>query len=245
VREKPSHRRARGAPPVALRETCRVVGGRVPMWPYHHARLRAGGCADGVLDQAERAVYDAAAEWAEGDSPRVRLSLTVGEDGSVAVDVRRRLSSLDVPGGPIPVRVDVPERPTLPPGCAKPADRAWWDGVQKSARLEGGHQAVIVGPDDLIIDGGTSTLWIGEGSRLVTPPSPPAIAGVARALLCKRAPAIHLRIDVEPISWERFEAADEAFCTNAFAGAVAFRKRGGYLGNAASEMFEELWRSAL
>ncbi|HEX9094338.1 MAG TPA: aminotransferase class IV, partial [Coriobacteriia bacterium] len=121
-------------------------------------------------------------------------------------------------------------------------DRTWWDDAQKAAQMEGGHQAIIVGPDDDVIDGGTATVWIAEGPRLITPPSPPAIAGVARAFLLRRAPEIGLRTDVEPISWRRFEVADEAMLTNAFGGAVAVRKRGGYVFGAVAELFEERWR---
>jgi branched-subunit amino acid aminotransferase/4-amino-4-deoxychorismate lyase len=103
---------------------------------------------------------------------------------------------------------------------------------------------VIVGPDGCVIDGGTATVWIAEGPVLVTPPAPPAIAGVARAFLLRRAPDILLRIRIEPIPWERFEAADEAFLTNALAGAVPVRGRARYALGAVTEMFEELWRSA-
>lgn len=243
MRQPASHRRARGAPREPLRETCRVVAGRIPLWPYHRARLSAGGCRDGVLDRVEERALEAASEWSDAGSPRVRLSITVGQDGEIQIDIGRRLSSLDVPGGPIAVRVDMPSEPELPPNAAKPADRSWWDDCQRQARFEGGHQAVIVGPDETIIDGGTATIWIAEGPRLVTPPSPSAIAGVARAFLLRQAPAIGLRIDVEPIAWRRFEVADEALLTNAFGGAVAVRKRGGYVFGAVSELFEERWRA--
>ena len=229
---------------MALRETCRVAGGRIPLWPYHYARLRAGGCSSGVLERAEEIAMDAAAEWEDAGSPRVRLSITVGEDGSVSVDTHRRLSSLDVPNGPFAVRVDFRDLPDLPPGAAKPARREWWDEAQKQAKFDGGHQAIIVGPDGRVVDGGTATVWIAEGPALVTPPSPPAVAGVARAFLLRRAPDIHLQVNVEPITWERFEHADEAFLTNAFGGVVAIRGRGGYVFRAVDEMFEEMWRSA-
>jgi branched-subunit amino acid aminotransferase/4-amino-4-deoxychorismate lyase len=244
VRPVSSNRRAEGAPPDALRETCRVVGGRIPLWPYHHQRLVSGGCTGGVLDRAEQTAFAAAAEWETSGSPRVRLSVTVGRDGEVDVDVRRRLSSLDVPLGPIAVRVDVEEEAVLPAGAAKPADRGWWDDAQRAARFEGGHQAVIVGPDGDVIDGGTATVWIAEGPQLITGPAPPAVAGVARAFLLAQAPHIGIRIQVEAVSWRRFEVADEAFFTNALAGAVAARDRGRYVFGAVHEMFDEVWRSS-
>lgn len=236
---------APGAPRQALRETCRVVAGRIPLWPYHRARLVAGGCEGDVLEGVEEAAVAAASEWDGANSPRVRLSLTVSCDGAVAVSAGRRLSSLDVPRGPVAVRVDVAKPPQLPAGAAKPADRSWWDEAQRRAVFEGGHQAIIVGPDGHVIDGGSATVWIVEGTTVVTPPSPPAVAGVARAFLMQAAPDTHMRIEVEPLSWERFRSADEAFLTNAFAAAVAVRDRGGMVFRAVASIFDEMWRCSV
>jgi branched-subunit amino acid aminotransferase/4-amino-4-deoxychorismate lyase len=235
---------APGAPSRALRETCRVVDGRIPLWPYHRSRLEAAGCSDTVLGDVEARALAAAAEWDHTESPRVRLSITVSPDAAVAVDVRRRLSTLDVPGGPVCVRVDVTDIRDLPVGAAKPADRAWWDEAQRRARLEGGHQAVITGPRGRVIDGGTATVWIAEGPVLITPPAPPAVAGVARAFLIQAAPDAHIRVEVEPVTWKRFEHADEAFLTNALAGVAPVRDRGGMVYRAVTELFEEMWRAA-
>lgn len=236
---------APGAPRQALRETCRVVAGRIPLWPYHRARLVAGGCEGAVLDEVEQAAAAAASEWNGTSSPRVRLSLTVSRDGAIAVGARRRLSSLDVPGGPVAVRVDVAEPPQLPAGAAKPADRSWWDEAQRRAAFEGGHQAIVVGPDGNVIDGGSATVWIVEGATIVTPPSPPAVAGVARAFLMQAAPDTHMRIEVELLSWKRFLAADEAFLTNAFGAAAAIRDRGGMVFRAVESIFDEMWRHSV
>jgi branched-subunit amino acid aminotransferase/4-amino-4-deoxychorismate lyase len=235
---------APGAPSQPLRETCRIVTGRVPLWGFHRARLVAGGCGGATLQHVEALAIETASQWGDAESPRVRLSLTVSPDGAVAVDARRRLSSLDVPGGPIVARVDGGARPTLPPGAAKPADRAWWDEAQRRAKTAGAHQAIAVTPDELIVDGGTATVWIAEGAALCTPPSPPAVAGVARAFLMAAAVEPRIRVSVEPVSWERFTSADEAFLTNAFGGAVAIRGRGGLVFRAVQALFDEMWRSA-
>lgn len=232
-----------GAPAVALRETCRVVAGQVPLWAYHRARLSAGGCAGAVLDAVEEAALAAAAEWGGAESPRVRLSLTVAPDGSIGIDASRRLSSLDVPGSPVAVRVDVPVRPGLPQGGAKPADRGWWDAAQRRAKALGGHQAVLVDPHGVIVDGGTATVWIAEGPRLFTPTSPAAIAGVARAFLLRAAGVPHIEVTVEDVTWERFAEADEAFLTNAFGGAAPIRGRHGEVYGAVSALFDEMWHS--
>ncbi len=236
---------APGAPGVALRETCRIVAGRIPLWGFHRARLESGGCTGPFLEHVEEVAVETASQWDGGESPRVRLSLTVSPDGEVAVDAKRRLSSLDVPGGPIVERVDVGAPPSLPAGGSKPANRSWWDEAQRRAKMAGAQQAITVGPDDLIIDGGTASVWIVEGAAVFTPPAPPAVAGVARAFLTAAAVEPRIRIAVEPIPWERFLAADEAFLTNAFGGAVPVRERGGLVFNAVRALFDEMWRSAL
>lgn len=231
-------------PSVTLVETCRVVAGRVPLWPYHRRRLLSGGCSEEVVAEAERLVLNAAAEWDGPASSRVRLSATVSPDGHCAVSVSQRLSSLDVPGGPVAVRVDVTGNPPLPGGAAKPADRAWWDEAQRRARFEGGHQAIIVDADGLVADGGSASVWIAEGAVLVTPPAPPAVAGVARAFLLDAAPSEGIKARVETITWDRFLAADEAFLTNAFGGCVAVRGRGGCVAAAAAAIFDAMWRAS-
>ena len=229
------------APPVALRETCRVTQGRVALWPWHRARLAAGGCSDVMLAHADELVSRAAAKWASAPTRRARLTLLASHDGTVAVDVAQRLSSLDVPGGVIAVRVDVSLVPALPPGPAKPADRSFYDVAHRTAYALRGHQGVLVTPDGRVIDGSTATVWIAESGALVTPPAPPAIPGVARAFVLASAQRAGLAVRVEPLSWMRFEAADEAFFTNAFGGVARVRGRGGHLHARVAELFAAAW----
>jgi branched-subunit amino acid aminotransferase/4-amino-4-deoxychorismate lyase len=228
---------------VALRETCRVAGGRVPLWPWHRARLERGGVSAEVLARADERVSEAAARWASAPTRRARLTVVVTPDGAVTVDVAQRLSSLDVPKGPIVVRVDIRELPPLPTSPAKPADRTWWDAAHKRAEALGAHQAVLVAPDGLVVDGSTSAIWIAEAGVLFTPPAPPAIPSVSVAFVCAQAERAELDIHVEPISWERFEAADEAFLTNAFGGVAPVRGRGGAVSSVVAELFAEVWNT--
>lgn len=229
------------APPVVLRETCRVTSGRVALWPWHRARLAVGGCDEAMLRRADELVHAAAADWASAPTHRARLTLLANPDGTVTVDVAQRLSSLDVPGGLTAVRVDVSAVPALPPGPAKPADRAFYDEAHRAAYALGGHQAVLVTPDGLVADGSTATAWIAESGTLVTPPAPPAIPGVARAFILASAELTGVALRVEPLSWERFEAADEAFFTNAFGGVAQVRGRGGHLHARVAELFAAAW----
>jgi branched-subunit amino acid aminotransferase/4-amino-4-deoxychorismate lyase len=226
---------------VALKETCRVVGGKVPLWPWHRARLAGAGVASAALDSAEQTVRQAAAEWEGAPTRRARLTLVLGPDGHAEVQVAQTLSSLDVIGGPLVVRVDVAEQPPLPTPAGKPADRSWWDVAHKQAEALGAHQAVLVAPDDTVVDGSTAAVWIAEGGVLYTPPAPPAIPSVSVAFVRAQAQRAGLDIRVESITWQRFDAAEEAFLTNAFGGAVAVRGRGGAMFTRAAELFAEVW----
>jgi branched-subunit amino acid aminotransferase/4-amino-4-deoxychorismate lyase len=238
---------ADATPAVALKETCRATRGAVPLWPWHRARLAAGGCGEALLAQADVAVAQAAADWATAPTRRARLTLVVAPDGSLSVAIAQRLSSLDVPSGPVVARVDLRElplpavTPPLPDPPAKPADRSWWDAAHRAAKARGAHQAVLVDDAGDVVDGSTAAVWIAEDDVLVTPLSPPAIPSVSVAFVCARAAESGLAVRVEPISWERFGAADEAFLTNAFGGAVPVRGRGGALFERVAELFSGVW----
>jgi branched-subunit amino acid aminotransferase/4-amino-4-deoxychorismate lyase len=232
-----------GLPPVALKETCRVVsGGRVPLWPLHRKRLADGGCSEGLLAEADDLVALAAAEHSRSHprTARLRLTLTVSTGGELSVEVVRRLSSLDVPGGPVGVVVGCDELPPLAHGAAKPADRTWWDDRQRQARALGGHQALIA-RDGVLVDGGSASIWLVDGFRLLTPPAPPAIAGVGRRFVLREASTAGLHAEVIGLSVAGLDSADEVFVTNAFGGAVALRGRGGPVTARIADLFARVW----
>jgi branched-subunit amino acid aminotransferase/4-amino-4-deoxychorismate lyase len=229
-------------PPFALRETCRLVRGRVPLWPRHRARLAAGGCGADLLERADREVARAAAGWDGPESSRLRLTCVVTPEGEVTSLVERRLSTLDVPGGPRLAVVEIAEPPTLPPGAAKPADRSYWDRAHRSARAAGGDIAVIATREGLVLDGSTSTVWLVLGGEVRTPSAPPAIAGVARAFLLDSLAAAGSPARVGPCTLTDLERADDVFLTNAFGGFAAVRGRGGSeAARLAREAFARLW----
>lgn len=228
-------------PPIALRETCRLVEGRLPLWEYHRARLRAGGCGEELLAEVDRRVTEAAAGWSGRGTNRVRLTVVVAPNGEVQTVVQQKLSSLDVPGGPTVAVVAVPSPPWLPPGAAKPADRRWWDDAQRRARWEGGHQALIACAGH-VIDGGTASVWAVRDGVVTTPPAPDAIAGVARAFLLDALEREGVPVRVEPLPVTAIRDVDELFLTNAFGGAVAVHDRGGPVFARVAELFAQLWR---
>ncbi len=232
-----------GSPAVALRETCRVVGGAVPLLAYHLARLAAGGCGPSQLARVRARVAEtleaAATEAPTATAPtaRRRLAVTAHPDGSVDAELTDRPSSLDVPGGPVLVTVPVAAAPPLPAGAAKPADRTLWDAVQASAGPDA--QAVLVGPDGRIVDGATASVWVRRGESLLTPPAPFAVAGVAREVVFDLAEECGYSAAEAPLLAEDLSSADEVFFTNAYAGVVAARDREGLAAERLAAAFEQ------
>jgi para-aminobenzoate synthetase/4-amino-4-deoxychorismate lyase len=227
-----------GAPPVGLLETCRVAGGEVPLWPRHKARLAGGGCGPSILARLDEAVAYKLADAAgvprgngrDAAGVPTRLRVIVTPEGTVAVSADDVSSSLDDPGRPRPVAQPAPPSgmPDLPPRAAKPADRAVWDEAQARARAEvEGAQAVLVDAEGLVIDGAIATVWAVVGGRLVTPPAPPAVAGVARGAILEMAATAGLETEVRGLRLAELAIAEEVFFTNALAGAVEARGRGG------------------
>jgi len=224
-----------GVPSVALRETCRVVDGRVPLLEWHLGRLAAGGCGPTLIARVRAAAVQALKAWHE---PRGRLGITVTPYGEVEAAVDAHTSSLAVPGGPLGVLVPAP-LPPLPQNAAKPADRSPWDRALISARPLG--QQAILTHEGRIVDGSTANVWLRLGDRLVTPPAGPAIAGVARAVVLAHAAGLGLHAEAAEVTIEDFERAEEAFLTNALGGAVALRGRGGPAHEAVARLFARLW----
>ncbi len=231
-----------GGPGVALLETCRVAFGRVALLDRHLARLAAGGCGPSLLARV-RARVDSALEELDQSLSYARLRILVHPDRHVAADVDSHPSLLAVADGPVLVPHSMESPPSLPPGAAKPAARAAWDLAHAAALARGGHQAALVMPDDTIVDGSSASIWIRLGTRLLTPPSPPAVDGVARSLVFDLARGLGYRAEEATLRVPDLERAEEVFLSNALAGVVAVRDRNGPASAALEAAFERVWRS--
>lgn len=222
----------------ALRETIRVQDRRVPLLERHLDRLEAGGCDQQVLGLVRKAAEEAAAAWEQSYG---RMTLNVETDGAVTVEVSDRPSVIDVPGGPRIAFVEAPV-PHLPPGAAKPANRGAWDNAFLAVSGEA-DVAVLVSPEGQVIDTSHATLWIRRGPQLVTPPSPPALAGVSRGVVLDAALAAGYQVVEKPLTPADVDDADEVFLTTAVAGARGVRDRGGVAAERLAAVFETLFRS--
>ncbi|TDB37879.1 MAG: hypothetical protein D9V44_07470 [Actinobacteria bacterium] len=229
-------------PKVALKETCRVSTARqIPLWRYHAARLRAGGCGADVISKAHEVARAAIAAYDGSLTSRVRLTLVIDADGVPTADVDRRLSSLDVMDGIVAVPVIAETDPALPSGAAKPADRSFWDAAHREARDQGADQAIITRPNGFIIDGSTASIFCRLGTVIATPPSPAAIAGVARRWILDNCSMLGYSALAAPISVDDLGVADEVFFANAFGGIREMQGRGGEACIAFSEAMRDVW----
>ena len=213
----------------------------VPLWPWHRARLSHGGCDDDLIACVESEVSAAIHSYEGPWGPRVRISVQVTPYGDVSVSCERRLSSLDVPAGPVLAVVTMDPVPEPAPGPAKPMERSAWDAALRRAQEAGAQQAVLADTAGEVVDGSTASVWAVMGGVLHTPPSPRAIPGVARAWLLENAGELDLRAEVTRLRAEDLALAEEVFLTNALAGAVAARGKGGPVSTAVIAAFMELW----
>jgi len=226
--------------PVALRETMRVQNGRVPLLERHLARLEAGGCPPEITEAAGAAAGVAAAAWKPAYG---RMTLVMNTDGFFEIETTEKPSTIDVPDGPAITLIES-EAPELPPGAAKPADRSAWDIPLATARNLGADVAVLVSSEGIIIDTSQATLWLVQSGSLVTPPSPPALAGVSRGVVLDAAPALGIRAEERELTPLDLASADEVILTTAVAGARAVRGRGGPVAATLQSAFELLFTSA-
>jgi branched-subunit amino acid aminotransferase/4-amino-4-deoxychorismate lyase len=222
----------------ALRETARVQDGRVPLLEHHLARLAAGGCDVATIERIRDGMSDAAAKWPEAYG---RMRALVEPDGRFSIDVSDRPSTISVARGPVAVLVET-DVPRLPPGAAKPADRSAWDAALKLAQDSGGDVAVLVDHEDHLIDGSQATIWLLLDGRLLTPPSPPALAGVSRAVVFEMAPGLGFTAEEAVLGPSEYERAEEAAFSTAVAGVVAMRDRGGPTMDALSDAFDAVFQ---
>ena len=87
--------------------------------------------------------------------------------------------------------------------------------AQDEAHRRGADDALLLGPDGLVLEAPTANVWWREGSRLLTPPlDQPILAGVTRAALWELAAAAGYEPAEETAPLERVARADEVFLSS-------------------------------
>lgn len=83
----------------------------------------------------------------------------------------------------------------------------------RDAKKHGCYEPVFV-HEGHVLEGGTSNVFAVEGTTLITPPERRILGGITRKHVLEAAPSVGLTVKTEPISLERFRAADELFLTS-------------------------------
>jgi 4-amino-4-deoxychorismate lyase len=87
--------------------------------------------------------------------------------------------------------------------------------AQDEAVRGGADDALLVVPDDTVLEAPTSNVWFREGSRLLTPAlTLPVLAGVTRATLCELAPALGYEVEEGVFTLDRLLASEEIFLSS-------------------------------
>ncbi len=224
-------------PDPALREVMRLQNGKFPLLEKHIDRLRSGGCSDEVIKSLRNALDHTASDW-QLDYAKVTVSVTT--DDTIATTAQFVKSTILVEGNPVAEIVES-DIPTLPPGAAKPDNRYLWDQALAKAKMKGAHIAIMVDHEGHIIDGSQATVWLRFGDTLVTPPAPPALAGVSREVIMEHADEFGHKVEEREVTVDEYEKADEVFVSTALGGVAPIRGREGEAAQTYKALFDEIF----
>jgi 4-amino-4-deoxychorismate lyase len=206
----------------AVFETLRVYGGRPFRLDAHLERLRRSAEAlwlpepdrSGLAAAAAAAIADAGAPDAA-----LRLFWTPGREGAGEPTGLALVS--DLPPGIEAERarglrlVAAAWAPGPRIAGAKTTSYAENMAAQAEARARDADDALLVGPDGLVLETPTANVWWREGTRLLTPAlTQPILAGVTRAAVWELAGAAGYEPAEATAPLERVAGADEAFLSS-------------------------------
>lgn len=220
-----------------LFETIAVVNGRIGLWERHLERL-AAGCRRLGLAPPDPQRLRQEVEQVAGDGERtvVKIVVTRGrsargyrpDDSAEPTRIVRALPWPDLPAAaPEGVRVRwcalrLARQPRL--AGLKHLNRL----EQVLARAEWRDEyaeGLMCDTEGLVIEGTMSNLFVVYQGVLTTPDlSESGVAGVVRAEVLARAPALGIPVAVRPVTPAMVEAAEELFLTNSLIGLWPIRQ---------------------
>jgi branched-chain amino acid aminotransferase len=83
----------------------------------------------------------------------------------------------------------------------------------REAKRRGAYEPLFL-EGDQVLEGGTSNVFLIQGKDLITPPERKILGGITRRHVMEAAPRAGFTVRAEPVSLERFLAADELFLTS-------------------------------
>jgi branched-subunit amino acid aminotransferase/4-amino-4-deoxychorismate lyase len=206
----------------AVFETIRVYDGHPFRLDAHLDRLAASAAriglppvdADGLAAAVDQALHAAGAPDAV-----LRLLWTPGREGEATPTGLALVSTL--PAGHEQLRARglrlavVPWAPGALIAGTKSTSYAENMAAQDEAARRGGDDALLVGPDGVVLEAPTSNVWWREDRRLLTPSLElPILAGVTRATVLELAEDAGYGVEEGTFPLGRLLAAHEAFLTS-------------------------------
>jgi branched-subunit amino acid aminotransferase/4-amino-4-deoxychorismate lyase len=178
-------------------ETMGAMGGALPLWERHLARLAATAARLGLPFAPPTSLRAEALELlrANGhDGDVLRLSVLRAADGVHTSMVTRARSPVRV----VKLLPTVVARPEgAPPADVKAEPRAYHDAVRQQAQDGGADDGIVLGTDGAVLETALGNLWLLLDGTWVTPPlDGRVLPGIARALLLEHARAANASVRV-------------------------------------------------
>jgi len=212
-------------------ETMRHHGSRIPLWPYHRARLESGLARLGIACDGAVIESDIASLLSqESGHGIVRLMMTRGESrGGYAPSVdavpNRVLETRPLPAAMNDITVRVCDwRLPLQPALAGIKHLNRLDQVMARREWDEAaiHEGLMMDTTGVVIEGTMSNLFLRSGDEWLTPDvSRCGVAGVMRSWLMQEGlPAFGCDVDVRDITLTQLLHADEVFLCNSVRGVM-------------------------
>ena len=194
-------------PAPVLIETMRVVGGKVPLWAYHRARIETSCKALGLPLPGRMQI--------PGSGADVACRFEIGSGGVRAMS--------RAPGSTAPLEVITARTPHRP-YPHKTTDRTCFDLAAAEAKAAGAEDAILLTPEGFVAEGTVWTVCWWEMNLLCAPPlGLGVLPGVGRA----RIQELRLHI-VEKRVQRRALAGVPVFLVNAVRGVVEVSRWDGH-----------------
>lgn len=225
-------------------ETLGAVGGELPFWDLHMARLtfaagQLGLAFDPPFDLEARAL----ALLASHGHDVVRITFEPGRAGVPEFDLATRAR----PTSEVVVlhRVSVAGEFAGPAVGFKSTSRELYDRALAEARAAGADDAVLIDQRGRVLETSTANLFVAVGDELCTPPLDGAILpGIARAVLLDGLAAAGRPVVERDVSLEELVGAEQIWVTNAVHGPRPAALTGGQQ-PLADPLLGEVWSAAL
>ncbi|HUK65108.1 MAG TPA: aminotransferase class IV, partial [Dongiaceae bacterium] len=216
-------------------ETVRVVDGRPFQWQRHLERLVLSAAELGFPVPAGPDELAGALDQvltAEGLRDAVaRITVTRGIPGArptrstawvEAEPLAGRLWEGTRRGAATLVRSRVPFAAPGWIGRHKTTSRIAWHLARENARASGADEALLVTPDELVLEGAVSNLFVVRDRLLATPPVELGVLpGITRAWVLRVAGSLGIPTAERPIAFAELAEAEEILLTNSIQGIVS------------------------